>query len=39
MADAKISELTALTAAADADLFAIVDSSATETKKMERAEM
>jgi hypothetical protein len=36
MADAKISELTALTAAADADLFAIVDSSATETKKITR---
>lgn len=39
MADAKISELTALTTAADADLFAVVDTSATETKKITKADL
>ena len=34
MADKKISELTELTTAADDDLLAIVDDSATETKKI-----
>ena len=33
MADKKISELTAIGTIVDADLFAIVDVSATETKK------
>ncbi len=34
MADKKISELTAITTVADADLFAIVDVSVSETKKV-----
>lgn len=39
MADAKISALNALTTADDADLFAVVDTSATETKKITKANM
>ena len=35
MADLKISQLTALATFADDDLLAIVDTSATETKKVE----
>jgi trimeric autotransporter adhesin len=39
LADAKISALNALTTADDADLFAVVDTSATETKKITKANM
>jgi hypothetical protein len=39
MADAKISALNALTTADDADLFVVVDTSATETKKITKANM
>jgi hypothetical protein len=39
MASQKISQLTALTEAADADLFAIVDDSATATKKITKANL
>lgn len=39
MADAKISQLTALTTAADDDLLAIVDTSATETKKIAKSDL
>ena len=39
MADAKISALNALTTADDADLFAVVDTSATETKKITKANL
>jgi hypothetical protein len=39
LADAKISALNALTTADDADLFVVVDTSATETKKITKANM
>lgn len=39
MADAKISELNVLTVPADDDVFAIVDTSANETKKISYSDL